>query len=110
MITRPYLLSTTSSRSSIGGLMMPSAGGVAAKVCLPDLDSVRSLPCKVVPGVAVSGAAILGQHQGYQLVANIFDRCVDQRDVELVAGGQLTPRGLEPAADGLRRLGVPADQ
>jgi hypothetical protein len=37
------LLSTTSSRSSIGGLMMPSTAGVAANVCLPDLFSVNAL-------------------------------------------------------------------
>ena len=36
MITRPYLLSTTWRRSSIGGLMMPSVEGVAATVCLPE--------------------------------------------------------------------------
>src|ERR1700758_358656 len=110
MITRPYLLTTTSSKSSIGGLMMPSAGEVAAKVCLPDLDSVSALPRKVSLSVAITGIAILSLHQGYQLVANIFDRCVDQGDVELIAGSQLTSRGLEAAADGLRRLGVPADQ
>src|SRR6516164_978873 len=33
MMTRPYLLSTTSSKSSIGGLMMPSTAGVPATLC-----------------------------------------------------------------------------
>ena len=37
MMTRPYLLSTTSSRSSIGGLMMPSPAGVPATLALPVL-------------------------------------------------------------------------
>jgi hypothetical protein len=53
---------------------------------------------------------ILGPHQGYQLLDNVPDRRVNERDVELVARGEFAARGLEPTAHGLGRLGVPADE
>src|ERR1700735_2869487 len=93
MITRPYLESTTSSRSSIGGLMMPSGAEVPATVCLPVLPA-RSL-------------GRLGRHQGYQLTADVLDRRVNQRDIELAARAELGPRGVQPLPDDLGRFCLP---
>src|ERR1700728_4392811 len=42
MMTRPYLLSTTSRRSSMGGLMMPSPAGVPATLCLSCIKRASS--------------------------------------------------------------------
>ncbi len=49
-------------------------------------------------------------HQGYQLFARIVNFGVDQRDVELVLGGQLLARGPQPALPLLLRLGPPAHE
>src|ERR1017187_10516022 len=93
MITRPYLLSTTSSRSSIGGLMMPSTAEVPATLCLSGL-SARSV-------------GRLGRHQGYQLAAYILDGRVDKRGVNLplrlqLWAPRLQPPGKRPGGVGLR--------
>src|ERR1700729_323281 len=106
MITRPYLLSTTWSRSSIGGLMMPSVDGVAATRCLPERSNGSSRATVLPSGSGRAGPALVGQcarsvhqlgrHQGYQLAAYIIDGGVDQGDIELAAGLELGPGGAEP--------------
>src|ERR1700686_4417802 len=70
MITSRYLLSTTPSSSSIGGLMMPSAPWVTA-TCASSL--------------------IVGD-QRYHLPAALIDGCVHQQYVELACRGELISR------------------
>src|SRR3954453_12194150 len=99
-MTRAYLLSTLSSSSSIGGLVMPS--GLAA-----------------VPATPTSFSCVRDRSPGYQsgrlhepdeLLSGLLDRRVDDRRVELVLGGELDPGGVEAGLDHLRRLGAPAAQ
>src|SRR5215831_11969488 len=97
MITRRYLLSTTSSRSSMGGLVMPSAVVIPATGFLPSLR-------------ASWRKAVSGRHQGYQLLAHFLDRCVYQRDIELPAGFHLLPGHIQAALDHVRWLGPPAGE
>src|SRR5579875_976486 len=108
MMTSSYLLSTTSSRSSIGGLMIPSVAGVPATLCLPCLG----IRCDRAPGHAEPRRGLLKSsrscHQGYQLPAHLLDGRVNERYVELGLGCQLDPRGLEPAGDDLRPPGTAA--
>src|SRR5436190_11506864 len=96
MMTRRYLLSTTPSRSSIGGFVMPSGAGLPATFCLPELSCASP------------------ENQGYQLIAHVLDGRVDQGDVELRFGGQLGARLLQPPGDEPGRLGAapvePADK
>src|ERR1700733_8507542 len=92
MMTRRYLLSTTLSRSSIGGLMMPSAAGIPATVCLP-FRGARDL-------------ATLGRSQGYQLLADVLDGRVHQRHVELCLGGEFHPGRSQPASHQVGWLGT----
>src|SRR5215469_18155451 len=66
---------------------------------------MNALLCKVLGCIP-----ILSPHQGYQLAGNVPDRRVNERDVELVARGQLDTRRLQPTAHRLRRLSVPADK
>src|SRR5258708_15668537 len=101
MMTRPYLLSTTLSRSSMGGLMMPSTAGVPATLCLSELlrGGSRRLTALV---------AARGQHQGYQPMTDFLDGRVNQRDIELGLGGQLDPRDLQPPADDVGGFRAPA--
>src|ERR1035438_5307906 len=99
MMTRRYLLSTTPSRSSIGGLVMPSAAGIPATVCLP----LRGAFEKPMIGP-------LGQDQGYQLVADVLDGRVHQRHVEFRFGGEFHPGRGEPALHHFGRLRAPAGQ
>src|SRR5258708_27140512 len=107
MSTRPSLLSTTLSRSWMGGLMMPSTAGVPATLCLSELlrGGSRRLTALV---------AARGQHQGYQPMTDFLDGRVNQRDIELGLGGQLDPRDLQPPADDVGGFpapaGEPADQ
>src|ERR1022692_5022291 len=89
MITRPYLLSTTSSSSSIGGLIIPSSVGPATGY-LPDRISVLLLLGRP------SRRGRLGRHQGYQLAADVLDRRIDKRDIELSLGGQLRLSDQQP--------------
>src|ERR1017187_8493409 len=103
MITRPYLLSTTSSSSSMGGLIIPSSDGVPATVCLPDRISVLSLGRRSRPGR-------LGRHQGYQLAADVPDGRVNERDIELGPGPQLDLGGFQPPPDHRLRLGLAGGQ
>src|SRR5215469_8983269 len=102
MMTRRYLLSTTSSRSSMGGLVMPSAAVIPATVYLP-----------LWPVQAVV-RALSGRHQEYQLLTHVLDGRVHQRNVELAAGFDLLPRRVQPARDDRGRLraaaGEPAHQ
>src|SRR5580704_16145978 len=100
MMTRPYLLSTTSSRSSMGGLMMPSGAEVPATLCLPCFGGAAR----------AASLARWGLGQGYQLVADVLDGCVDERDVELAARGELDLSCLQPPPDDLGGLGIPAGQ
>src|SRR6266852_4406654 len=101
MITRPYLLSTTSSSSSMGGLMIPSSAGVPATVCLPDRTAKpRDGPRPPRP-LRRRLISRLGRHQGYQLSADISDRGVDERDVELTLRSQLRARRFQPLLDHL---------
>src|SRR5262249_39842188 len=97
MITRRYLLSTTSSRSSMGGLVMPSAVVIPATGFLPSLR-------------ASWRKAVSGRHQGYQLLAHFLDRRVHQRDIELPAGFHLLPCHIQAALDHVRWLGPPAGE
>src|ERR1051326_6633419 len=90
MITRRYLLSTTSSRSSMGGLVMPSAVVLPATMSLP---SERRGP-------------LLDRHQPYQLPAHVLDGRVHERDIELTAGFDLGPGRFQPPGDHLGRLGA----
>src|SRR5258708_3332613 len=103
MMTRPYLLSTTLSRSSMGGLMMPSTAGVPATLCLSELlrGGSRRLTALV---------AARGQHQGYQPMTDFLDGRVNQRDIELGLGGQLDPRDLQPPADDVGGFRAPAGE
>src|SRR5690348_1037850 len=98
MITRRYLLSTTSSRSSMGGLVMPSAVVTPATGFLPSLRAEWR------------GMAYSGRHQGYQLPAHVLDGCVHQRDIELAAGFDLLPRHIQAAGDNVRRFCTPAGE
>src|SRR5262245_42974932 len=94
MITRRYLLSTTSSRSSMGGLVMPSAVVIPATGFLPLL--------------ARSGLS--GRHQGYQLPAYFLDGRVYQRDIELAAGFEVLPGHRQGQLDHGWWLGPPAGE
>src|SRR5580700_97669 len=100
MMTRPYLLSTTLSRSSMGGLMMPSPAGVPATLCLSDCLERGWRAERTARRLLVRR----GQHQGYQPVTDILDGRVNQRDIELGLGGQLDPRDLQPPHDDLGGL------
>src|SRR6266700_4018262 len=94
MITSRYLLSTTPSNSSIGGLMMPSAPWVTA-TCESSL---------------IYGA----NNQGYHLPADLIDGRVHERYVELTGSGELVPRRCQAALHDVGGLGAaagePADQ
>src|SRR4029077_20935832 len=111
MITRPYLLSTTSSSSSMGGLMIPSRDGVPATFAF----QIESRTVLAVFGLAVLGLKALlrrlisrpGRHQGYQLSAHVPYGRVDKSDIELTLGSQLSPRGLQPLSDRVGWLGLP---
>src|ERR1700730_18173138 len=92
MITRRYLLSTASSRSSMGWLLIASSVGIPATGFLPSWRAERR------------GMASSGRHQGYQLPAHVPDGCVHQRDIELAAGLDLLPRCFQAADDHVRRL------
>src|ERR1700722_7438996 len=117
MITRPYLLSTTWRRSSIGGLMIPSLAGVHATRCLPEQRNGLYRATMLPSGSGRAGRARtrqcrvsvhqLGHHQGYQLAAYIIDSGVDQGDIELAAGLELGPGGGEPPGDDVGGLGLP---
>src|SRR5215470_9141605 len=114
MITRPYLLSTTSSNSSMGGLIIPSSAGVPATVCLPLSARARAdlSACAALGSQPSIGRPIrrLGRHQGYQLSADISDRRVDQRDVEFTLRAQFRSRRFQPLPDHLSGLGLPAGE
>src|SRR6516225_10117581 len=107
MITRRYLLSTTSSRSSMGGLVMPSAVVLPATGFLPSLRAERR-------EIAPRARHALSRHQGYQLPAHVLDGCVHQRDVELPGRREFGLGGREPTGQHLGWLGAaagePADQ
>src|SRR5437899_6003793 len=96
MITRRYLLSTTSRRSSMGGLVMPSAVVIPATGFLPSLRAEKR------------GIASSGRHQGYQLPAHVPDGCVHQRDIELTSGFDLLPRHIQTAGYHVRWFGATA--
>src|SRR4051794_36204147 len=99
-MTSAYLLSTLSSSSSMGGLVMPS--GLAAVPATPtSFSCVRDR----APGYQ-SG----GPHEPDELLARLLDRGVDDRGVELVLGGELDPRCVQPGLDHLRRLRAPPAQ
>src|SRR5580693_1891287 len=100
MITRPYLLSTTSSRSSIGGLIMPSAAGVAATCAF----RIWSAACALV------GTGLLSKHQAYQLAADVLDGCIHEGDIEFAFGRQLAPGRFQPADDHLVRFSATAPE
>src|SRR3954454_9251000 len=95
-MTKAYLLSTLSSSSSIGGLVMPS--GLAAVPATPP-----SFSCV---GDRAPGYQSGGPHEPDELLPRLLDRGVDDRGVELVLGGQLDPRRVQPGLDHLRRLGA----
>src|SRR5215467_1157246 len=103
MITRRYLLSTTSSRSSMGGLVMPSAVVLPATGFLPSLRTERRV-------IAPRARHALSRHQGYQLPAHVLDGCVHQRDIELAAGFDLLPRHFQAAGDHVGRFGAAAGE
>src|SRR5690606_28633492 len=88
MITRLYLLSTTSRSWSIGGLVMPSATGP-------------------VSATFVTSPRWLRAQQGYQPLAHFPYGRVHQGAVELRLGGQFHPRGLQAAGDDLLGFGAP---
>src|SRR4051794_17559182 len=99
-MTSAYLLSTLSSSSSMGGLVMPS--GLAAVPATP-----TSFSCVRDRG---PGYQSLGPHQPDQLLSRLLDRRVDDRRVELVLGGELDLSRVQTRLDDLRRLGAPPVQ
>src|SRR3954451_9096345 len=99
-MTRAYLLSTLSSSSSIGGLVMPS--GLAAVPATPtSFSCVRDRR---------PGYQSLGAHQPDELLSRLRDRRVDDRRVELVLGSELDPGGVQARLDHLGRLGAASTQ
>src|SRR4051812_33796691 len=99
-MTRAYLLSTLSSSSSMGGLVMPS--GLAAVPATPtSFSCVRDRR---------PGYQSLGVHQPDELLRRLLDRRVDDRGIELVLGGELDPGGVQAGLDDLWRLSAPAAQ
>src|SRR5690242_11552632 len=96
-MTSAYLLSTLSSSSSMGGLVMPS--GLAAVPATP-----TSFSCVRDRGPGYQSA---GTHEPDELFGGLLDRRVHDRGVELVLGGQLDPGGVEPRLHHVGRLGAP---
>src|SRR5476651_516397 len=92
-MTRAYLESAISSKSSMGGLVMPS--GLAT---MPDTrcPSVRRLRAQM--------------QQLYQFVTCLLDGLVDHHRVELWLGGQLQPGPLQPGRRDLGRFGTPTSE
>src|SRR5256885_11027824 len=121
MITRLYLLSTILSRSSIGGLVMPSApGALDATAGFSSASSFSGLGFSLATrttygrplhslGASPSGVVVNSQ-QGYQLAADLPNRRVHEGDVELLLGRQLLACRGETAADHLGRFGAPPGQ
>src|SRR3954471_895280 len=99
-MTRAYLLSTLSSSSSMGGVVMPS--GLAAVPATP-----TSFSCVRDRG---PGYQSLGPHHPDELLSGLLDGRVDDRGVELVLGGELDLCGRQPGLDDRRRLGAPPTQ
>src|SRR5690348_17006763 len=94
-MTRAYFESAISSRSSMGGLVMPS--GLAT---MPDTW------CPSVRGLGV-GRLLLQPQQGYQFVACLLDRLVDHHGVEFVLGCEFDAGSIEAGASDVRDLGAP---
>src|SRR5947199_9917336 len=100
-MTRAYLLSTLSSSSSIGGLVMPSGEADVPATCSP--SGLHDCDCG--PGYQ-SG----GPHELRESFGHLVDRRVDEGLVELVLRGELDLGGVEPTPDHLGVLGATPPQ
>src|SRR5690625_82685 len=119
-MTSAYLESATSSRSSIGGSVMPSGLATVPGISKPHNRWIRSNNSYYLlrghfislDAAAAVARATLGarEHQVYELVGRAVDIVVNDRMVEFVLGGEFDLRGFEPAASFLRVLGASAQQ
>src|SRR3954469_2678193 len=108
-MTRAYLLSTLSSSSSIGGVVMPS--GLAAVPATPYLTSSgRTERRGKVQLRLPASTRRRREHEAREGLGSCFHRRVHDDLVELVLGRELDGRGVEPALDHLGVLGAPPSQ
>src|SRR3954471_11504598 len=114
-MTRAYLLSAATSRSSIGGLVMPSGDAtVPATQCSSSVGLGEARPASALGGApSAAGHAERAWHEShalYEVVGGLVDVGVDDGHVELLLGRQLEPGVVEAALTLLGGLGPPADQ
>src|SRR5699024_81810 len=119
-MTSAYLESATSSRSSIGGSVMPSGWATVPGISKPHNrwirsnnsyylfrgDSISLGSCAAVARATLGACA----HQVYELVGGALDIVVDDRVVEFVLGGEFDLRGFQPAAAFFRGFRAPAHE
>src|SRR5690625_1200313 len=106
-MTRAYLESETSRRSSIGGSVMPSGWATVPGICSSFSQlKWRNISCYPLPDRCHGGVGwcaplsrVVRADEVHELVGGAFDVVVDDGVVEFVFGGELDlRRGQAPSA------------